>query len=73
LPNGIPSHDTSGWVFAQLDPKEFQQCFLKWVQSVSALTGGQVIAIDGKKLRRSHNRRLGTKALWMVSAWATAK
>ncbi len=72
LPNGIPSHDTFGRVFAQLDPKEFQRCFLNWVRAVSKLTKGQVVAIDGKKLRRSHNRRLGTKALWMVSAWATA-
>lgn len=72
LPNGIPSHDTFGRVFAQLDSKEFQRCFLNWVRAVSKLTKGQVVAIDGKKLRRSHNRRFGKKAIWMVSAWATA-
>ncbi len=72
LPNGIPSHDTFGRVFARLDPAQFRQCFLNWVSAVSTLTKGQVVAIDGKKLRRSHYRRLGKAAIWMVSAWATA-
>ena len=72
LPNGIPSHDTFGRVFARLDPAQFRQCFLKWVSAVSIFTKGQVVAIDGKKLRRSHHRRLGKAAIWMVSAWATA-
>lgn len=71
LPNGIPSHDTFGRVFARLDPEGFQQCFLRWVQAVSEFTGGQVVAIDGKCLRRSHNQRLGKEAIHMVSAWAT--
>ncbi|NER07411.1 MAG: ISAs1 family transposase, partial [Okeania sp. SIO3C4] len=48
LPNGIPSHDTFGDVFARLDPEQLQQCFLSWVRSVSQLTHGEVIAIDGK-------------------------
>lgn len=72
LPNGIPSHDTFGRVFALLDPKQFRRCFLSWIQAVSKLTQGQIVAIDGKKLRRSHDRRCGKKALIMVSAWATA-
>ena len=71
LPNGIPSHDTFGRVFARLDAEEFQNAFLKWVQSVYNLTEGQVIAIDGKQLRRSHDRTLGKAAIHMVSAWAT--
>jgi len=71
LPNGIPSHDTFGRVFARLDPEGFQQCFLGWVQAVSEFTGGQVVAIDGKCLRRSHDKRLGKEAIHMVSAWAT--
>lgn len=72
LPNGIPSHDTFGRVFAAIDAEEFQRCFLDWVQSVATLTAGQVIAIDGKTLRRSHNRSKGKAALHLVSAWASA-
>src|SRR3990172_6246780 len=72
LPNGIPSHDTFGRVFARLDPDEFEAAFVGWVQAVSQHTGGQVIAIDGKRLRRSHDRTLGKNAIHMVSAWASA-
>jgi predicted transposase YbfD/YdcC len=72
LPNGIPSHDTFGRVFAALDAAEFQRCFLEWVQTVHVLTAGQVIAIDGKTARRSHDQRQGKAALHLVSAWATA-
>jgi predicted transposase YbfD/YdcC len=72
LPNGIPSHDTFGRVFARLNPEQFQQCFLAWIQAVSAVTHGQVIAIDGKVLRGSCNRVLGKAGIDMVSAWATA-
>ena len=71
LPNGIPSHDTFGRVFALLDAQQFRDCFLAWVQAVSAVTRGQVIAIDGKTLRRSHDRLLGKSAIHMVSAWAS--
>jgi predicted transposase YbfD/YdcC len=72
LPNGIPSHDTFGRVFARLNAEQFQACFLGWIQAVSAVTRGQVIAIDGKVLRGSCNRLLGKAGIDMVSAWATA-
>ncbi len=70
LEGGIPSHDTFGRFFAKLDPEQFQNCFLNWVQSVFAITAGQVVPIDGKKVRRSHDRSNGRQAIWMVSAWA---
>lgn len=72
LPNGIPSHDTFTRVFARLDPEQFQTCFLRWMAAVCARLGGQVIAIDGKVLRRSHDHGIGQAAIDMVSAWATA-
>lgn len=72
LKKGIPSHDTFGRVFARLDPEQFQRSFLSWVQAVFAVTGGQVIAVDGKELRRSHDKGLGKRAIRMISAWATA-
>lgn len=71
LTNGIPSHDTFGRVFARLDPEQFRKSFLNWVQAIFEVTSGQVIAIDGKQLRRSHDKTLGKKAIHMVSAWAT--
>ncbi len=69
LPNGIPSHDTFGRVFAQLDPGQFEASFVQWVQGISTTVQG-VIAIDGKTLRRSHEKAAGKKALHLVSAWA---
>jgi predicted transposase YbfD/YdcC len=72
LPNGIPSHDTIGRVFAQLDPRHFEQCFLAWVNAVFERTAGKVVAIDGKTVRRSYDRSCNKAAIHMVSAWATA-
>jgi predicted transposase YbfD/YdcC len=69
LPNGIPSHDTFGRVFAHIDPKQFEASFFEWVQGISKTVQG-VIAIDGKTLRRSHDHAAGKKALHVVSAWA---
>lgn len=73
LPNGIPSHDTFGRVFAALDPDQFQSCFRAWVQSAVTLTEGAVVAVDGKAVRRSHDRGAGKAAIHMVSAWASAQ
>ena len=72
LANGIPSHDTFNRVFARLDPEQFQASFLRWMNAVSDVIGGQVIAIDGKVLRRSHDKGIGKAAIDMVSAWASA-
>jgi predicted transposase YbfD/YdcC len=72
LPNGIPSHDTFGRVFARLDSQQFESCFVEWIGAVREITAGQIIALDGKTLRRSHDKRLGKGAIHMVSAWATA-
>ena len=72
LPNGIPSHDTFGRVFGLLNGEQFQQCFYEWVKAVNQVTSGQVIAIDGKQLRRSMDNYLGKGAIYMVNAWASA-
>lgn len=72
LPNGIPSHDTFGRVFAALDPTAFERAFLGWVQALAETTAGEVVAIDGKTLRRTHDRTHDTGPLHLVSAWASA-
>jgi predicted transposase YbfD/YdcC len=69
LPNGVPAHDTFARVFAALDAKTFEKCFIDWVKT-SRLPGRDIIAIDGKTSRASHNKRKGINALHMVSAWA---
>jgi predicted transposase YbfD/YdcC len=72
LPNGIPSHDTFRRVFERLDPDEFQRRFLRWIEALHEATERQVVAIDGKTLRRSFDRAKGKSALHLVHAWATA-
>lgn len=71
LANGIPSHDTFARVFARLDSEQFQQSFLSWIKSISNVTQGEVIAIDGKTLRHSYDNAQAKSAISMVSAWAT--
>lgn len=71
LPNGIPSHDTFGDVFARIDPEQFAQGFASWVQTISQLLPGEVIPIDGKRLAGSQDRPKGKHAIHMVSAWAS--
>jgi predicted transposase YbfD/YdcC len=73
LPNGIPSHDTIGRLLAALKPAAFQSCFEAWITRVAPgddESPTNQIAIDGKVLRRSHDRRNGLGPLWLVSAWA---
>jgi predicted transposase YbfD/YdcC len=71
LPNGIPSHDTFGRVFARIDPTQFQACFIRWMRDIYRVTNGEVVPIDGKTLRHSFDTELGLSPIHMVSAWAT--
>jgi predicted transposase YbfD/YdcC len=71
LVNGIPSDDTFARVLARLDPGAFEKCLLSWIQAVQEITGHRLIAIDGKTLRGSDDRRDGKAAIPMVSAWAS--
>jgi predicted transposase YbfD/YdcC len=72
LPNGPPSHDTFNRVFAALDPAQFHACFTAWMKAVATILPAEVIAVDGKTLRGSHDRFSDRAAIHMVSAWATA-
>lgn len=72
LKHGIPSHDTFGYVFARIDHEAFQTRFIRWVESVFRVTKGQVIAIDGKTFRGSHDKAIGKDAIHLVNAWASA-
>ena len=71
LPNGIPSHDTFNRLFSFIRPEEFQRCFSGWIQAAVKATRGQVVAIDGKTLRRSYDKKSNKAAIHMVSAWAS--
>ena len=71
LPHGIPSHYTFRRVFLLLDPEQLQQAFLAWVEAVQEITGGDVIAIDGKTLRRAFTKGGKKGAIHMVNAWSS--
>ena len=71
LPHGIPSHDTFGRVFRHINPEAFESCFSEWTQALCSLTAGEVVALDGKQLRRSKDGVLGREGIRLVSAWAS--
>jgi predicted transposase YbfD/YdcC len=71
LPNGIPSHDTFRRVFMLIDPDAFEGCFVRWAQSLTNKPEREVVAIDGKTVRRSGSRRHDHGPLHLVSAWAS--
>jgi predicted transposase YbfD/YdcC len=71
LPNGIPSHDTFRRVFMLLDPDAFEACFCRWAQSLAVGAEREVVAVDGKAVRRSGSRRHDHGPLHLVSAWAS--
>ena len=66
---GTPSHDTFGRVFALLNPDAFAKCYIDWVRALVNISD-EVVAVDGKTLRRSHDRSNGKSAIHMVNAWA---
>ena len=72
LTAGIPSHDRFNAIFRALKPAEFEKCLLSWIVALHEVTDGQVVAIDGKTLRRSYDTASSKAAIHMVSAWATA-
>jgi predicted transposase YbfD/YdcC len=70
LHSGIPSHDTISRVFRMLKPGVFQEAFLSWIKELHEDFGLETVAIDGKSLRRSHDRSSMKKMLHSVSAWS---
>jgi predicted transposase YbfD/YdcC len=68
LRNGIPSHDTFNRVFAALDPQQFLDCFLRWTQSLRQAISQEIVALDGKALRRALHADQSVP--YIVSAWA---
>lgn len=72
LPNGIPSHDTFRRVFMLLAPERFSEVFLSWTQTLRTAVAAEVVALDGKTVRRSFDTAKGRSAIHLVSAWASA-
>jgi predicted transposase YbfD/YdcC len=71
LPNGIPSHDTFRRVFMLIDPDAFEGCFARWAHTLTGKIEREVVAIDGKTVRRSGSSRHNHGPLHLVSAWAS--
>ena len=70
VPHGLPGPETLRRVLSRLDPDELTQCFMSWTAALRALSGGDIVAIDGKTLRHSFARAAAKAAIPMVSAWA---
>lgn len=71
LPHGIPLHNTFGRVFRHINPEAFERCFSQWTQALCSLKASDVVALDGKQLRRSKDSLLGRDGIRLVSAWAS--
>jgi|APSaa5957512576_1039674.scaffolds.fasta_scaffold30701_1 predicted transposase YbfD/YdcC len=71
LENGVPVDDTFARVFSKIAPKAFRKCLVDWTNSLRDVLNDQVVAIDGKTARRSHDRKRGKAAVHLVRAWAT--
>ena len=70
LPNGIPSHDTFGRVFAAIDPQQFRQCYVEWIQGFMQGVDVRHICLDGKTVRGSRHAPASKQAIHMISAYA---
>jgi hypothetical protein len=71
LTTGIPSHDRFNAIFGAIRPSEFEACLLSWITALHEITGGQIVAIDGKTLRRSFDAATSKAAIHMVSRHQT--
>ena len=71
LPNGIPSHDTFGRVFARLDSSEFYACLQRWIRSLNKAVSDHGVRLDGKTLRHSFDIASGKDALHLLNAWSS--
>lgn len=72
LSTGIPSHDRFNAILGAIQPAEFEKCLLSFITALHEISGGQLVAIDGKTLRRSFDAASSKAAIHMVSAWASA-
>ena len=70
LPNGIPTHDTFNRVFQAIDPQAFLECFLRWTEGLRRTVSREIVALDGKALRRALNKQKDSSLPYIVSAWA---
>ena len=70
FPNGLPVHDTIARIISRIQPEQFQNAFVRWMQATSERTDGELIAIDGKTLRSSYDRDSRQSTIHMVSAFA---